>query len=61
MGRQKLLSVVVNNYNYAQFVATAINSALKQRSELTETIVVDDGSTDDSRRVIETRPVESNQ
>jgi glycosyltransferase involved in cell wall biosynthesis len=53
MRRQKLLSVVVNNYNYAGFVAAAIESALAQDSDLTETIVVDDGSMDDSRRVIE--------
>jgi glycosyltransferase involved in cell wall biosynthesis len=52
MRSQKLLSVVVNNYNYGRFVGTAIASALNQNSELTEVIVVDDGSTDDSRDVI---------
>lgn len=47
-------SVVIGNYNYAQFVGTAIASALDQTypPELVEVIVVDDGSTDDSRAVI---------
>ncbi|HEX2476599.1 MAG TPA: glycosyltransferase family 2 protein [Lacipirellulaceae bacterium] len=52
MRNQKLLSVVVNNYNYARFVDAAVTSALDQNPELTEVIVVDDGSTDNSRDVI---------
>jgi glycosyltransferase involved in cell wall biosynthesis len=46
------VSVIVNNYNYAGFVAEAIDSALAQRHPNLEVIVVDDGSTDDSRAVI---------
>lgn len=45
-------SIVINNYNYAQYVGLAIESALAQ-THPSEVIVVDDGSTDDSRRVIE--------
>jgi hypothetical protein len=52
MRSQKLLSVIVNNYNYDRFVGAAIASALAQDPELTEVIVVDDGSTDNSRDVI---------
>jgi glycosyltransferase involved in cell wall biosynthesis len=52
MHSQKLLSVVVNNYNYGRFVGSAITSALDQNPELTEVVVVDDGSTDNSRDVI---------
>lgn len=45
-------SIIVNNYNYGQFVGEAIESALAQTYPHTEVIVVDDGSTDDSRAVL---------
>ncbi len=47
-----LVSVVVNNYNYGRFLRQAIDSALSQTLAQTEVIVVDDGSTDDSREFI---------
>ena len=53
MSRVPRISVVVNNYNYAPYVAQAIDSALHQLDVGDELIVVDDGSTDDSRRVLE--------
>jgi glycosyltransferase involved in cell wall biosynthesis len=46
-------SIIVNNYNYAAFLRDAIDSALAQTWANTEVIVVDDGSTDGSRAVIE--------
>jgi glycosyltransferase involved in cell wall biosynthesis len=49
----RLLSVVICNHNYAEFVAQAIESALALDWPAVEVIVVDDGSTDGSRRVIE--------
>ncbi|MBW4566634.1 MAG: glycosyltransferase [Tolypothrix carrinoi HA7290-LM1] len=49
---QPLVSIVVNNYNYAQFLTQAIDSALSQTYPHTEVIVVDDGSTDNSGDVI---------
>ncbi len=48
----KLFSVIINNYNYGRFLAHAIDSALAQTHANTEVLVVDDGSTDDSREVI---------
>jgi glycosyltransferase involved in cell wall biosynthesis len=48
-----LVSIVVNNYNYGRFVGEAIESALAQTYSPVEVVVVDDGSTDDSRSVIE--------
>ena len=48
-----LVSVIINNYNYARFVGDAIASALRQTYERLEIIVVDDGSSDGSRSVIE--------
>jgi glycosyltransferase involved in cell wall biosynthesis len=49
-----LVSIIVNNYNYAPFLAAAIDSALHQTYLHVEVIVVDDGSTDRSREVIST-------
>ncbi|RWX20190.1 glycosyltransferase family 2 protein, partial [Rhizobium leguminosarum] len=48
-----VLSVLINNYNYARFVGRAIDSALNQDARNIEIIVVDDGSTDQSRSVLE--------
>jgi len=47
------VSIVITNYNYANFLGVAISSALAQTHPNKEIIVVDDGSTDDSRRVID--------
>jgi glycosyltransferase involved in cell wall biosynthesis len=49
----KRLSVIIANHNYEKYVATAIKSALNLRWDDIEVIVVDDGSTDGSRAVIE--------
>jgi glycosyltransferase involved in cell wall biosynthesis len=47
------LSIVIPNYNYGRFIGQAIESALAIDWTDKETIVIDDGSTDDSRDVIE--------
>ena len=46
------VAVVITNYNYAQYVGEAIESALSQAHVPEEIIVVDDGSTDSSLEVI---------
>ncbi|MEA5624983.1 glycosyltransferase family A protein [Nostoc sp. UHCC 0251] len=48
-----LVSIIINNYNYESFLQIAINSALKQTYSNIEVVVVDDGSTDRSREIIE--------
>lgn len=48
-----LVSIVIKNYNYAQFVGEAISSAHNQSYSPIEVIVVDDGSTDNSREVLD--------
>src|SRR5947208_13210443 len=47
-----LVSIIIDNYNYGRYLGAAIDSALAQDYAATEVIVVDDGSTDDSRAVI---------
>jgi len=47
-----LVSIVVNNFNYARFLPQSISSALAQTYPRTEVIVVDDASSDDSRNII---------
>ena len=45
-------SVIINNHNYGRYLGEAIESALAQTHPVTEVVVVDDGSTDDSVEVI---------
>ncbi len=49
-----VFSVVIDNYNYGRFIGQALDSILAQDVPAAdvETIVVDDGSTDDSREVV---------
>ena len=46
------VSIIINNYNYERFLPKAIDSALAQTYPHVEVIVVDDGSTDGSRKII---------
>ncbi len=48
-----MISVIITSYNYERYIAQSIRSALEQDGAETEVIVVDDGSTDSSRAVIE--------
>ena len=52
MKAQPLVTTLINNYNYGRFLGEAIDSALNQSYPHIEVVVVDDGSTDNSRQVI---------
>src|SRR5580700_3223037 len=47
------LSVILPNYNHGKLVARALHALATQQPAASEIIVVDDGSTDDSVKVIE--------
>lgn len=47
-----MVSIIVNNFNYARFLPQSVESALAQTYCRTEVIVVDDASTDDSPALI---------
>ncbi len=46
------VSIVIASFNYGRYVAKAIQSALLQTHGNIELIVVDDGSTDDTREIV---------
>jgi glycosyltransferase involved in cell wall biosynthesis len=48
-----LVSVVVPSYNYGHFIRETLDSLAAQTYDAWECIVVDDGSTDDTRTVVE--------
>ena len=57
MTERPLVSIVIPSFNYAHYLAGAIESALGQTYQPVEVIVVDDGSTDDSVAVAQRFPV----
>ena len=49
---KKTVSVIIPNYNYSRYLAEAISSVLSQSHTETECIVVNNGSTDDSLKIL---------
>jgi glycosyltransferase involved in cell wall biosynthesis len=53
MQSRPTLSVILPNYNHGKVIGRALEALLTQDRPADEIVVVDDGSTDDSRKVIE--------
>jgi len=53
-----IVTVYITNYNYEKYIKKAIESVLNQTFHDFELIIIDDGSTDGSRKII--RPYENN-
>lgn len=51
--KNPLVTVYITNYNYGRFIKQAIDSVLNQKLKDFELIIIDDGSIDNSRKIIE--------
>ena len=47
------VTVYITNHNYGRYIKQAIDSVLEQNFHDYELLIIDDGSTDNSRRIIE--------
>lgn len=43
---------IINNYNYSQYLKACIDSAINQSTKFNCILIIDDGSTDESRQII---------
>ena len=48
-----LVTIYITNHNYGKYIEKSINSILNQTYKNFEIIIIDDGSTDNSRKIIE--------
>lgn len=46
------VTIYITNYNYEKYISKSIESALKQTYKSLEIIIIDDGSTDNSKKII---------
>ncbi|WP_460545767.1 glycosyltransferase family 2 protein, partial [Echinicola sediminis] len=48
-----MISIIIPNYNRAQYLKEALSSVINQTYRNFEVLVIDDGSTDESKRLVE--------
>ena len=53
MENRPLVSVVVPTYNFGKYISKCVDSILKQSYDNIEIIIVNDGSTDDTKNILE--------
>jgi len=53
MSNDRLVTVYITNHNYGKYLQQSIESVLKQTYQNYELIIIDDGSTDNSKEIIE--------
>ena len=58
MNKPKIVSVIIPNYNYADFIIERIDSVISQTYPISELIILDDASTDNSVEIINKKIVE---
>lgn len=51
--KEPLVSIVIISYNYEKYILDALKSASAQSYKNIEIIVIDDGSTDDTKKILE--------
>ncbi len=56
-----LISVIIASYNYEKYISETIDSVLSQSFKDLELVIIDDGSKDNSREIIESYQKKDNR
>ena len=51
--KEPLITIYITNHNYGKYIKQSIDSVLNQTYQNFEIIIIDDGSTDNSKNIIE--------